>query len=190
MPKFNNTENEKVQTADGREVWLSRSCAVTLCAMALDPGMGEPLVLITKRGPKCPDFVDHWCIVCGYIDRDETSGLAAKREGWEETGIDFDEAMKQYEVAYQDVNDDEEDNPWHCHTTPFGQKQNITLHHAIVLVTDDPPKPVFDPSKGEVADAKWVPVSEFTGGKYRTCFNHDKRVALFMWRVARHLQSS
>ena len=33
MPKFNNRENECVETKDGRKVWLSRSCAVAITSL-------------------------------------------------------------------------------------------------------------------------------------------------------------
>lgn len=165
----------------------------------------SPHILTVQRGPACPDFVGYYCLPCGYIDYGETSNQAARREVWEETGIDlfslgFEDGVS---VLTSDIVDHETQNPWHVNTDPDANRQNITLHHGVLLsvrklpaVTD-----INNEKPGEAQRIEWVPLQNFIGyryahdfvgkksvpceGQYRVCFNHEKRAWLFVKEVVR-----
>lgn len=206
MPDFKNKPNECVKTEDGRTIWLSRSCAVAVHIVALDKHFGSPHVLMVKRGPACPDFVDFWCLPCGYMDYDETSGEAARREAWEETGVDLLSVGLRagMSVIYTDIVDDETQSPWYVNTSPNANRQNITLHHGVVLTTEKVLPFVTDKyneKEGEAAEIRWVPLQDVIGYKYSqdyvrrssvvienripVCFNHHTRLWNFVKNVVR-----
>lgn len=69
----------------GKIYWISRSLAVSGVIMA--SGDDGVYILLTRRGPGCPDNVGKLCSVCGYLGWDETRLDAIKREIYEETGL-------------------------------------------------------------------------------------------------------
>ena len=70
---------------DGKEYWVARNVAVVCFVFA--PINGEWCVLANQRGKGTPDFQGLWNAPCGYLDYNETTKEAAKREVYEETGI-------------------------------------------------------------------------------------------------------
>jgi 8-oxo-dGTP pyrophosphatase MutT (NUDIX family) len=72
-------------TKDGKVYWVARNVAVACFVFA--PINGEWCVLANQRGKGTPDFQGLWNCPCGYLDYNETTKEAAKREVYEETGI-------------------------------------------------------------------------------------------------------
>lgn len=202
-PNFRNIPNECVRTEDGREVWLSRSCAVAAHVVAVDKQFGSPHILAVQRGHSCPDFIEWFCLPCGYIDRNETSNEAARRETWEETGVDlFSLGMEDgVSVLYSDIVDHETQNPWHVNTSPDANRQNITLHHGVLISVNKLPAVtnVNNEKPGEIKRIEWIPLQDFIGyrysqdyvsqrsvpceGQYPVCFNHEKRAWGFVKEI-------
>jgi ADP-ribose pyrophosphatase YjhB (NUDIX family) len=73
---------------NGKEYWISRSCAV-VCLIIDDRNQNAPKIVAVKRGKGCPDEVGKWNLVCGYISYDETIKEASSRETKEETGLNI-----------------------------------------------------------------------------------------------------
>ena len=76
----------------GKVYWISRALAVA--TLLIHPNNSDPkksTVLLQKRGPGCPDNIGKYCFSCGYLNWGETLKEAAKRELWEETGIEVNE---------------------------------------------------------------------------------------------------
>ena len=46
-------------------------------------------VLVSKRGPGCPSNIGKWNVPGGYLDFNESLEDCARRECWEETGVDY-----------------------------------------------------------------------------------------------------
>lgn len=171
--KFNNVENECVQTIDGRTVWLSRSVAVT-CIISFKIH-GEIYVLITKRGEKTPDFQGLFCLVCGYLDGSESTSEASIRETYEETGFNLIEMMEEYDIISNDIN-----YPWNINSDPSNNKQNVSVQHGIMFESNELPN-IIEPTGeklGEVSEIKWINVKELN--KYEFAFNHDKVISDFI----------
>lgn len=194
-PKFTNKQNEQVVTKDGRKIWLSRSCAVVMHVVIIDVAYDTMRCLVVKRGRACPDFAGSHCLPCGYLDMNETSGQAALRETWEETGLDLVERVvgnPNVEVLYDDTGDDEVNNPWFVYTQPTTEKQNVTMHHGMIAVLHEGDMPSLDPRdavrSGEVDGAFWMPTDRFLAEGLDVCFNHKLRherfVEIFRERVA------
>lgn len=158
--KFNNKKNECVTTTDGKQIWVSRSVAVTLTAI-INGGNG-PCVLISKRGPDCPDNIGKWCLPCGYLDWNETAIEAVMREAWEEVGLDITPFMLELK------------RPWFVNTDPSENRQNVTLRYGFWYGSVELPKliPNNEGEGKEVDDAIWCPLSDIDN--YEFAFNHDK----------------
>lgn len=182
-PVFKNVQNECVILPDGREVWLSRSCAVVGAVFA-DVYMERPdsrlvdvsrYVLITKRGPACPDNVGKWVMPCGYLDRNENLGEAAVREVWEEAGLHLPDMPNFKNSSFADA------QPVYVNSNPTEGRQNVTSIFSMLLrvhptgaFSSLSDLPQLYPNKGgvpnEVDDAIWIPVQDVS--KYDMAFNH------------------
>ena len=164
--KFNNKKNDCVTTTEGKEIWVSRSVAVTLIATIFLNGK-ENFVLISQRGEDVPDFKGYWCLPCGYLDHCETGAQAVKREAWEEVGIDISKWIDDY------------DQPWFVNTDPNENRQNVSLTYAFHSIENKLPNllPNNIGEGKEVSDAKWVRLNDID--KYNFAFNHEKRIKEF-----------
>jgi 8-oxo-dGTP pyrophosphatase MutT (NUDIX family) len=165
--KFNNTPNKCI-ISDGIEYWISRSVAVV--ALVNVKVKNKSYVLINKRGTGTPDFQGYWNLPCGYLDWDESGANAAKREIYEETGLDIDK----YDFKYNE-------QPKFVITEKITNKQNVTLYYQFDIITSK--ETLFqminefntnNSEKDEVADIKLIELNEVNG--YRFCFNHDVRI--------------
>lgn len=158
--RFYNTPNEMIKTADGREVWISRSVAVAVILHRFEFHPFKRYVAISKRAAGCPDAVGLWCLPCGYLDWDETGEDAVIREVWEELGINVSGARPKF---------------WDVSTDPSNNRQNVSLYYSVLsdcIVTE-----TFKPNPDEVEEAVWMDLSDI--GKYTFAFNHDKRIKKF-----------
>lgn len=192
VPLFKNRENEKVNLPDGREVWLSRSCAV-VGAVFMDvykEGGGQNevarYVLIEKRGPACPDNVGKWVMPCGYLDYDETLGEAAVREVFEETGLNLMDLPRFKDSSFATS------QPVFVSSQPSEGRQNVThifamsfrVHHtgSFFSIPDAPAlTPGMHGVPGEVDDARWVPMEEIKN--YDMAFGHAERIKQLTNRI-------
>jgi 8-oxo-dGTP pyrophosphatase MutT (NUDIX family) len=91
MPRFNaiHTPNPVVTTVQGETKYLSRSIAVMVVILRQHPETGERWVAVQERGPRVSDSGKR-CMVCGYLDYDESVRNAAIREVFEETGLNVE----------------------------------------------------------------------------------------------------
>jgi len=142
-PAFHHRENECHRLPDGRELWASRSVAVVSTVIARVGGIEH--VALIERGPALPDEVGKIGLPGGYLDWDETIFDAARREIFEETGLD---------VASWEHSGD----PWHIHDEPTG-KQNVVFHYFFLREMDAlPPLYGAHAEPGEIARAFWMPL--------------------------------
>lgn len=164
---FDNEPNKCVKTLDGEEIWVSRACAVTLCAVLKLDEQGY-FVLLEKRGPDMMDEPNKWCLPCGYIDWNETGRDACVREAWEEVGLNITPWLLH------------DAQPWYVNTDPQENRQNITLRYGFRKWASSLPKLVPNNcGEGlEVTDARWVSLNYIEN--FEMAFNHDKVIEEFI----------
>lgn len=147
----------------GREYWISRSVCVVIL-VKVEEG-DDVAILATKRGKGTPDpeYVNTWCLPCGYVEFDETIKEAAARELFEETGLDF--LPEKFKLV--SINDN-----------PKGDKrQNITFRFLLDL-SDYSLEQLCEqltPSNSEpdeVSDIIFIPVWQIPA--YKWAFNHEQ----------------
>ncbi len=149
QPVFSNRPNPRRELADGRTIWESRSAAAVAAVVATVDG--TDYVALVERGPALPDEVGKLCLPCGYLDWDETAFEAARREAYEETGLDLSSSTWRGS-----------EQPWQVDSTPSG-KQNITLHFVFRCTLAELPKLSMQHAEpGEVSSVKWLAMDEAT----------------------------
>ena len=177
--QFHNKENEKVTLPDGRIVFLSRSCAVVFCLTI--HVKDQIYFLLVKRGPDCPDEIGKWCLPCGYLDWNESGTDGAKREVFEETGLDIDQLLSQNLLTESDNfhQDGRLDQPFFVNHYPHSNRQNVTLHFGVHLKLNELPVLNIDSlNRGETADVKFVPYKSLEHIDF--AFGHKKVTELWM----------
>lgn len=171
--KFRNRKNECVITADGRELWVSRSVAVVVCVVLVVKH--HPYILINRRGIGVPDFQGYWNLPCGYLDYDENTSQAAMREVWEECGVNLFTILPEAEASYFDT-------PWDVNSEPNFSKQNVTIHHGLVATRNElPPVSNAYNEPNETMDIRWQPLDKIKELEF--AFNHHLRIAKFVDHV-------
>lgn len=176
--KFRNRPNQCVETREGEMVWLSRSVAVTACVVLIK--QQRAYVLVNQRGPGLPDFVGYWNLPCGYLDYDESTEEAAKREIWEECGVDVSPLLACAEVEYFS-------KPWYVSSIPRDAKQNVSIHHGLVAkVTELPTLTNQFNEADETTDMQWLELENTHTLTF--AFNHQQRIAQFVELVKKTLQ--
>ena len=142
---------------NGNEMWISRSVAVSLFCFARNPE-GEWCVLANKRGQGTPDFQGYWNCISGYLDYNENSYEAARRECHEETGINVPLELIHIDSVVSD---------------PLENLQNVSIRHYAIMDgirTDQTEFSLKDAEYLEVAEVKWIPLSEIDN--YNWAFHH------------------
>lgn len=175
--KFKNRINEKINSTDGREFWISRSVALVSTIIAFKGGgfsETDCFILGVKRGPKM-DSAGKYCLPCGYMDWDEDGASGAKREVWEETGLNVDKFIKSSNGNAFDAYKD----PWKVVTAPeLDAKQNISLYYGAIANVKRLPKLTFkNCDEGEVELVEWIPFGDYE--KLDWAFNHKQRIGEF-----------
>lgn len=124
--------------------YVSRSCAAEAVVLCKKNGVWH--VLANKRGPGCFNNVGLWNVPSGYVDTDETCEQTAVRETFEETGVSiYERNLTLYRLD----------------SVPTG-RQNIVAVYYTVLNREELPRTSDEYSeKGEVAEIKWIPETEF-----------------------------
>ena len=144
-PVFRNRPNERLVLSDGREIWHSRSVAVVGTVVARHGDRDH--VALVERGPGLPDEVGKLCLPCGYLDWDESALEAARREIYEETGLDVSRWAH-------------DTDPWRVLHQPTG-RQNVALHFAFQATMDRLPALTNEHvGADEVTRAIWLPIEE------------------------------
>ncbi len=170
-PIFNNRQNEIIEH-DGKPLWISRATAIvgTICTIVDN----VPYFLIAQRGEGAADYKGMWNLPCGYLDWDENSFGAFNREIWEETGLNVIWLMSEGKILH-----DYSMTPWDVNTNPNENRQNVVLHHGLLLEskTLEPPCITNEAEEDEVSDARWVPLHEICN--YQFAFEHDKKIEKF-----------
>ena len=166
-PTFVHRANQPFEV-DGRVLFDSRSVAVTAITVAFDAPAGVHRALVGQRG----SAVDHsglWCLVCGYLDWDESLDDAVRREVFEEAGIDLHalEARGDAIVPPQ---------PIFVQSDPASHRQNVTARFLVDLRA--PVTPTAENAEpNEVADLRWIEVAHAPIAELAWAFNHDKILA-------------
>lgn len=137
---------------DNKEYWISRSIAVMTVVFA--SVNGKVCVLANKRGSGTPDYQGYWNCPCGYLDWDESTIDAAKREVYEETGYRI------HDIMLHNIND----NP--C----SDDRQNVVFRYFSILKDVISPDPI-NGEENEVSEVKWIPINEIDD--YDWAFNHN-----------------
>jgi 8-oxo-dGTP pyrophosphatase MutT (NUDIX family) len=142
--------------------WFSRSVAASIFVFCKNEN-GSWCVLASERGEEAADYQGYWNCPCGYLDFDETTVACARRECYEETGVELN------------INDIKfigfEDDP------VTANRQNVTFRY-YVIVNDKTTKD-FKFSKTnnegkEVGRIEWIPIESV--GNYGWAFGHEKRI--------------
>lgn len=163
-------KNFAVKVED-KTYWISRSIATAVHVFKVINS--ELYVLAEKRG-KGVQYPGLYCIVCGYLDYDETLQEGAVRELKEETGL----IIKEHRLNFVDI-----------YSSPSENRQNVTVHYYTFLKEDED----YDLEKAqggeanEVEKIEWIKLGKikhedeleldsnvFT--KYKWAFNHDSKI--------------
>lgn len=140
-PTFNNKPNVPHTLSDGRIVWESRSVSVIAALVATLPN-GVEKILLCRRGPGCPSEIGKWCMPCGYLDFNESLVEGAKREVFEEAGINLDDGWKLFSEMPWRIND---------------KNDNVSLSFLFTGEFRELPNPTNIHSEpNEVTEYKWV----------------------------------
>jgi 8-oxo-dGTP pyrophosphatase MutT (NUDIX family) len=142
--------------------WYSRSIATALFVFCKNK-KNQWCVLASERGEEAADFKGFWNCPCGYLDFDETTKDCARRECFEETGVDINSSLITF-VSY-------EDDP------VTANRQNVTFRFYAKVedkLTED-----FTFSKKnneglEVGRISWIPIEDIDN--YKWAFGHKKRI--------------
>ena len=127
---------------DGKEYWVSRSCAAVAYVYCFHNG--KMMVLANKRGPGLPNNVGKWNAPSGFLDYGETLRECAAREVFEETGLKLNPS---------DFNLEEVDD------SPSRIGQNVLFRFsAVTKYTDALTNEKCE--KDEVDDVRWIPIND------------------------------
>lgn len=171
--QFSNRLNVPHKLPSGEILWDSRSCAVTTVVSAQHDG--DLYIAMNKRGPGTPDFQGSWSLSCGYIDWDEDAYDAARREIWEEIGLDVEKE------GFQCLGGVHERQPWFVQSNPRASNQNISLRFWFTSpgeVNELPQLSADNCEPNEVDDVRWWKVEDAL--ELELAF--DQNTMIKMWR--------
>ena len=142
--------------------WYSRSMASSIFVFCKNNN-GRWCVLASERGEEALDYRGYWNCPCGYLDFDETTPQCARRECFEETGVELDINGLKF-VGY-------EDDP------VTANRQNVTFRFIDIIYDKKTTDFTFSKKNNEgkeVGKIAWIPIEEL--GKYNWAFGHEKRI--------------
>lgn len=142
--------------------WYSRSVASALFVFCMDNN-GSWCVLASERGEEAADFQGYWNCPCGYLDFDETTAACARRECFEETGVD----LNINDIKYISFEDD----------PVTANRQNVTFRFYCIIGNKKTTDFKFSKKNNEgkeVGKIAWIPVEDIH--KYKWAFNHEERI--------------
>ena len=142
--------------------WYSRSVATCLFVFCKN-NKGSWCVLASERGEEAADFQGYLNCPCGYLDFGETTAACARRECYEETGIDLDVNSLNF-ISF-------EDDP------VTANRQNVTFRFYTIIQDKKTSDFTFSHANNEgkeVGRIEWIPVENIHN--YKWAFNHEKRI--------------
>lgn len=163
-PPFTNRPNPCHTLPDGRALYESRSVAVTAIVVAYEATSREHYVVVGQRGPAV-DLSGLHCLVCGYLDWDESLADAVRREVWEEAGLDLRELERIGRASVPE-------QPVFVQSAPSAHRQNVTARFVVELDSRSPVS-TANAEPEEVASIGWLPVTRAAIGGLAWAFNHD-----------------
>jgi len=181
-PRFAHRPNQPFDAGGGRIVFDSRSVAITAIVVAFDERSRVHHALVGRRGPAV-DFSGLWCLVCGYLDWDESLPNAVRREVFEEAGVDLHalEAAGAARVPEQ---------PLFVQSDPASHRQNVTARFLVEL-SERPLLTTENAEPNEVAELRWIEVARGPIASLEWAFGHDRILAeLADFYAAEHTQGS
>jgi NADH pyrophosphatase NudC (nudix superfamily) len=156
--KFKNIQNESVESADGKKLWKSRSVAVCVALWTSDQKF-----IVTKRSAAMEKDPGKKCLVCGFLDNNESIHQALIREVYEELGLNVN-GMKAM--------------MYHISDAPISPTQNISFHFFIPLPYDsETVKRKIKPCPIEVDEVYFMSANNVMADNDKEwAFSHRKRV--------------
>lgn len=144
---------------EGKKYWYSRSVCVSVFVFAHVKGFKDVYILANKRGTAVSES-GKWCVPGGFLDFNETTKDAAKREVFEETGLKLKENA---DFVFLGLNDNPDDNP----------SQNVTIRYRVnVGVLDQLNLSCLtnkNADKNEVTNVKFINIKDLDD--YEWAFN-------------------
>ncbi len=150
--------------ADGRVIYESRSVAVTAVVLAYDAAERAHYVVVGERGTGV-DLSGLHCLVCGYLDWDESLPDAVRREVFEEAGIDLPTLERAGHATVPS-------QPIYVESSPGSHRQNVTARFVVELDARVPLS-TANAEPDEVAAIRWLPVTRAAVAELRWAFHHD-----------------
>lgn len=164
MPTFNNRPNYTVTDAEGYTHWISRSVAVVVLPFFRLSNDDLYLPIVKRAGwlKHCPN---QWALVSGFLDWGESGDECARREVWEETGLDL--LAHDFKLRNQ---------PDWIETIPNPtEEETISLRY--VAYAEAQGLPLLKSKKHDVSGAMLVNVSQGVHEHYRPlAFNHEELI--------------
>ena len=151
---------------NGHIYYVSRSIAVSLYCYCRNSA-GEWCILANQRGQGAQNANGLWNVPAGYLDYNESAPYAAKRETWEETGVNVP-IRKIHMMGMNSGQLETDDDIANRKLMPVNGKQDVSVRFAAVLdgTIDRYPVSNANCEPGEVADIKWIPLSKVKGYKW------------------------
>lgn len=178
---FNNRENICI-VVDGKEIWQSRSIAISTIFVVRVKN--EDYVLLIQRSDLAPDFKRFWANITGYLDGDETLPDALRREMYEEAGLDVKTLLSEGTVIQGSF-----DIPSYTESDVFDKKQNVSIRYTLVLELDKLPEIYLGK---ECMDGKFYLYSDLINlidrNEIQLAFNHKKLLLDFYNTYKRSVQ--
>jgi len=181
-PVFNNVQNTKHITTEGKEIWENRSCAVVNHIIAQKQNSDDPndvslYYIIGKRGLGV-DNSNLLNIPCGYMDWNENLEQAAKREIYEEAGFIIDNYKDKAIINFLD-------KPWDVNTEPIENRQNIVMHIGFLFLVGEneelPTLSLDNMEPDECLSVEWMEINDiFNSNDTDWAFNHKAKAIEFL----------
>lgn len=148
---------------------LRKTAAVTVDLVVLTVRADHLVALVVARGVE--PFCGRWALPGGFVGDDEDLPDAARRELYEETGIESLDAHLEQLATY---------------ATPGRDPRGRVVTVAYLALVADLPTPT---AGSDAADAAWVPVADLLGSG-RLAFDHERILADGVERARAKLEYS
>jgi 8-oxo-dGTP pyrophosphatase MutT (NUDIX family) len=163
--RFHHRPNQQVDLVDGRTIWESRAPAVAVVVVSWDPTTGAPLALVQRRGTGV-DLPGLRCLVCGYLDWEESMPDAVRRELSEEAGIDLAPLEARGAAKLHE-------HPVLLDSAPSAHQQNVTAYFLVELEAPVPCGPQ-NAEPDEVEAVWWMPLDAAQIDEATWAFGHGE----------------
>lgn len=129
---------------NGKIYYVSKSATASLAAFCMDKKRGVWCVLANKRGAGAGSKQGLWNLPCGFVERNESAEMGARRETFEETGVKIPMNVPLRTLGARSSN----------------KSDRISFAFTCVLPgsIEDYPLSAENSEPGEVADIRWIPI--------------------------------